>query len=291
MKCVRCSSEIPAGSKFCEVCGLKIKTLGPGGAQEVSGPAPPQQTPPAGGAGEGQPPSPGPPQQYPPVPPYGGFQYMPTEPARPPSRGGLLAWIQQRRICRSQPILIISMIYVGVFALLGTVTLGVGDFSAYEITSTMASVGVFVFAGVCGYMLLERDKYIALGTVVIIAATLSAFFAVISFLEGFGGDTTVLKVFGIISLLALFGAHSCLLLLIDCYDPPFRACMFGTVAIIWILALMIAVVIIAPESALESGGSVLLRAAGVFSILDVAGTIITLLMWRLSLASGRQPSV
>lgn len=74
-----------------------------------------------------------------------------------------------------------------------------------------------------------------------------------------------------------------MLLLIDCDDPVFRTFLFATIGVIWLLALLVVIVAAKPDVAI---GSAFLKALGILVVLDIAGTIMTILAWRLSLSSG-----
>ena len=264
MKCARCTNEIPEGNQYCPSCGLKLK-LG----------QKPQQQPVAPSSDAS---------------PYKGMMPTPVGPQR--GSGGwdnTLDWIQERRIWESKTFLTIALIYLGLFAFLSAVIIGFGGVavSSYQILSVMSSIAIFAFAFIVGYMLLERNRYIPFGVAVIIASGLAILF---SFVLLGSMDVSTAKIAGVINLLAIFGCQTALLLLIDCDEPLFRGFLFGTIGAIWLLALFIIILIVSPSSLLGTGGA-FLKALSVFAVLDIVGTVMTILVWRLCLVMGDENEV
>jgi len=220
-----------------------------------------------------------------PPPPEGGYQgYQPGLPPTLPPRG----------FDRDTFLLVSGVVYVAFTAMVAILVILFENMAGFgpTVVAVLTSLGVYAALAACGYTLIKRQTYEVFGTALVVAVAIAA---VISLGNLVISSEGLAKVSGIAGGVALVGAHTALLLMMRGNGVWFQRSRWVAIGVTWV-TFFIAMLLVfevggssgtsygyGASSGSLSGTVALLKVVVVFIVLDIAATIVSILMWRLSL--------
>ncbi|MHB8895460.1 MAG: hypothetical protein ACYC99_09840 [Candidatus Geothermincolia bacterium] len=222
-------------------------------------------------------------EQAPPGQAYAPYQQGP--PGYPAAGYGTPA----KQFDRDSLLMILGIVYVSLYFLIALVVIlfNSSGLTGARVLNVAGMIGIFAALSLPGYALVRRGRYDPLGVIVMIAAGAAALFLVIS---SFAGSSGFAKFAAVIAGIAVIGAQTALLLLMDADKPWFRYVQYGAIAIAWLAGLVLAIAILKVTSPSSfnslSGLGAAMKAVSVFSVMDLCATVVAILLWRLALKSG-----
>ena len=163
-------------------------------------------------------------------------------------------------------------------ALIGIFIFLFGDFGATEskILFTTFAVGVFSLTGLCCSALYDKKRFSTLAVFGIVSSFMALLYTVLTVWEVIDIDT--LRFLYVLIILAFSSAHASILLLIEPVNKLVKSILSSTLIIIAIVAILLIPLFL---ELFYDPGEYYYRVLGVFSVLDVLGTIVTPILNKL----------
>ena len=152
----------------------------------------------------------------------------------------------------------------------------------FKILFTTLTVGGYSLTGLCSSILYDRRKYLPLAFSGIIVSVIGFLITIGTIWEIVDFDD-VWKSVIIFAILAVSLAHSSLLLLLKSTKNSVNVCLWATIIFIVIVAIMLIYLVLSEFNLhLYQIDEFFYRLLGVFAVLDVLGTIVTLILKKVN---------
>lgn len=191
------------------------------------------------------------------------------------------------RLPQGSLLIVLGIILTTVAAFVFTVAVLSNSSAGVKLASVLLVVGLFAAIAMIGYTHIRREQYQILGVGILVASALAALVGIFAVVITSKGLATA---YGVIGGIGLLLGHTGLLMLMDGEPKYFKYSQYIAIGFTWLMGIVIAALIIQANHVSTSisdinnlGGLGLVKGTVILVVLNIAATIICILLWRYSL--------